>query len=147
VEECKLPDLKIKTEEFRSGGMDGSMDIDMGIEKLEATVTVAGWFPEMLGNLGLGVGSAIPLTVRGALRNEMTNATEQIMYKLQGNVTALNGAQLKAGERPKLELTMTVHRYEVLLNKNEIMFIDIPNAVRRINGRDQLLATRLALGV
>jgi P2 family phage contractile tail tube protein len=147
VEELKLPDLKIKSEEFRAAGMDGPVGVDMGMEGMEVTLTVMSWSPDMLRNLGMGIGSSIPITVRGALRDELTNVTSQAMYKLQGRVMGINGAQLKAGERPKLELSINVHRYEHLVNKETVLLIDLVNMIRFVGGVDQLAPTRLALGV
>ncbi|SMG63879.1 Phage major tail tube protein, partial [methanotrophic bacterial endosymbiont of Bathymodiolus sp.] len=36
VEELTLPKLTLKTEEFRNGGMDAPIEVEMGMEKLES---------------------------------------------------------------------------------------------------------------
>ncbi|WP_410541965.1 phage major tail tube protein [Wolbachia endosymbiont (group A) of Portevinia maculata] len=41
IDEITLPKLTIKTEEYRAGGMDIPINIDMGMEKLEADFTFA----------------------------------------------------------------------------------------------------------
>ncbi|GHT98386.1 hypothetical protein FACS1894126_3800 [Alphaproteobacteria bacterium] len=39
VEEVSLPKLSLKTDEFLAGGMDAPIEIDLGMEKLEADLT------------------------------------------------------------------------------------------------------------
>jgi Phage tail tube protein FII len=39
IDEITLPKLTIKTDEYRAGGMDIPINIDMGMEKLEADFT------------------------------------------------------------------------------------------------------------
>jgi P2 family phage contractile tail tube protein len=40
VEELTLPKLTLKTEEFRNGGMDAPIEVEMGMEKLESEFTL-----------------------------------------------------------------------------------------------------------
>ncbi len=51
IEEITLPKLTIKTEEYRAGGMDIPISIDMGMEKLEAVLL--NMIQNSLGSLGL----------------------------------------------------------------------------------------------
>ena len=41
IDEIQLPKLTLKTEEHRAGGMDLPVEIDLGMEKLEAELTIA----------------------------------------------------------------------------------------------------------
>ena len=51
IEELTLPKVTIKAEEFRAGGMDAPMEIDLGMEKLEAEFTLAMRTPLKTGGL------------------------------------------------------------------------------------------------
>ena len=42
VDEFDPPKLTVQTEEYRAGGMDGPVEIDLGLEKLECTLTLPG---------------------------------------------------------------------------------------------------------
>nr|VFK48182.1 MAG: hypothetical protein BECKTC1821E_GA0114239_11055 [Candidatus Kentron sp. TC]VFK50703.1 MAG: hypothetical protein BECKTC1821D_GA0114238_111715 [Candidatus Kentron sp. TC]VFK59839.1 MAG: hypothetical protein BECKTC1821F_GA0114240_10385 [Candidatus Kentron sp. TC] len=67
VAELTPPKLTMKTEEFRGGGMDVPVDIEMGMEKLEAAFTLKGYNAEVLKRFGLAPGKQVPLTLRGSL--------------------------------------------------------------------------------
>lgn len=47
-----LPELARQMEEYRGGGMNAPMDIDMGMQKLEFQWTPAGLIPELFDNFG-----------------------------------------------------------------------------------------------
>jgi P2 family phage contractile tail tube protein len=48
VEEVNPPKLNIKTEEFRAGGMDSPVMVDMGVEKLEGSFTLLEYDKDVL---------------------------------------------------------------------------------------------------
>ncbi len=66
VKTVTLPKLTVKTEEFRGGGMDAPIEIDMGMEKLEFSATLSSVDPDLLGSWGLAHGRSPSITVRGA---------------------------------------------------------------------------------
>lgn len=47
VDEVTLPKLTIKTEEHRAGGMDLPVELDMGMEKLEASIVLSDTNPDI----------------------------------------------------------------------------------------------------
>ena len=61
VEELKLPKLGRKMEDFRGGGMDGPVDIDLGQEKLEIEQVCGGFVLDAYKAYGIttAAGSAI----------------------------------------------------------------------------------------
>ena len=58
VDEIKLPKLTLKTEEHRAGGMDIPVELELGMDKLEAELTISDFDP----------GSDSPSTKPSALR-------------------------------------------------------------------------------
>ena len=59
AEEVTLPKVTVKTEEWRGAGMDAPIEIDMGLEKLEATIKFADLDPAQFLSLGINQGTAI----------------------------------------------------------------------------------------
>ncbi|WP_425974064.1 phage major tail tube protein [Tepidimonas sp. HKU78] len=53
VDEIQLPKLTLKTEEHRAGGMDLPVELDLGMEKLEAQLTISDFDPELFKLFGL----------------------------------------------------------------------------------------------
>ena len=62
VETLTLPKLTMKTEEFRNGGMDAPIEVELGMEKLEAEFTLTRFDRNALGLFGLAQGQTVPLT-------------------------------------------------------------------------------------
>ena len=59
AEEVTPPKLTIKTEEFRGGGMDAPIDIDLGMEKMECQFILVDFDAELMKLFGLVDGNAV----------------------------------------------------------------------------------------
>lgn len=70
IDEVTLPKLTIKTEEYRAGGMDIPINIDMGMEKLEAEFTFSEYDSELFRLFGL---IAVVLKVNKKMKNAKNN--------------------------------------------------------------------------
>ena len=68
VDEIELPKLALKTEEHRAGGMDVPLEIDLGMEKLEATLTLSDYDPELFKLYGMVANDSVAITIRGAIQ-------------------------------------------------------------------------------
>ncbi len=62
------PKLKIKAEDYRGGGMDSPIKMDLGLEALEANFSLSGMSVEALRFFGLADQSAFNGVFRGAFR-------------------------------------------------------------------------------
>ena len=82
AEEVTPPKLTIKTEEFRGGGMDAPIDIDLGMEKMECQFTLVDFDAELMKLFGLVDGNAVQVTLRGALCDD--NSVTPIVISLRG---------------------------------------------------------------
>lgn len=140
----QLPTVSINTEEYRDGGMDGTDDLDLGINKLEWSLT----FNELDRDALKAVGTrGLPITLRGSMEGEGPNAPKvPVVATLSGLTT---GAEPGAwGDPGKTELTMngTASYYRLTIGGEEIYEIDIINNVRRVGGVDQLAQRMRNLG-
>lgn len=144
-ETVKLPDLAIKTEELMAGGLDVPISVDMGMETLEGGFTMHEWNPDLFRLFGVQDQAAVQLTFRGILKDD-TNSVP-VVVKMQGMYKTLNMGEATAGEVPKLEATLPLRFYSLEIGGRELIYIDVPNMVRRINGVDVLAADRAALAL
>jgi P2 family phage contractile tail tube protein len=144
--EVSLPTLTIKTEDFMAGGMDSPIAIDMGLEKLEASVTLTSYDISALQQWGLGEGQEVPLVVKGSLES-FDGSVEAINVSMRGKVVSLEMSAWTAGAESTLKLTMNVHAYRYEQAGQIIFDIDVVNMVRVINGKDVLADRRAALGM
>ena len=146
VEELTLPKLTLKTEEFRNGGMDAPIDIEMGMEKLESEFTLTRFDKNVLKLFGLAPGQLTPLTIRGAVISDNGTQTA-VVVNLQGIVREMDPGNWKPGEKATLKIMLALRYYKLTHGGDIVHEIDIPNMVRTIGGVDQLSAVRSALGI
>ena len=145
VEEVTLPKLALKTEDFRGGGMDAPIEIDLGMEKLECEFTINEYDPLMFAAWGLVPGNMVNITVRGAF--EQDGEIQAIWVELIGSWKELDMGTWKTGEKAALKVQVAARYYGLLVSKVPVVLIDVPNMVRMISGVDKLAAQRDALGM
>jgi P2 family phage contractile tail tube protein len=146
VEEFNPPKLTTKDEEFRGGGMDGSVEIEMGIEKLEADFSMLAFDRAVLSLWGVAVGKVVPFVLRAALQSEDGTVTA-IAHTMRGRVKALEPGALKAGDKSSLKVSLALSYYKLDHGGTTVTEIDVENMVRMVGGTDVLAAQRAALGI
>lgn len=146
VEELTLPKLTMKTEEFRGGGMDAPVDVEMGMDKLECDFTLTRFDKNALKLFGLSGGQVVPVTVRGAVVSDDGNLTP-VVVNLQGMIREMDPGSWKPGDKSTLKFSMSLRYYKLTHGGELIYEIDVPNMVRIIGNVDQLSETRNALGI
>ena len=146
VDEFDPPKLTVKTEEFRAGGMDAPLEIDMGMEKLESTITMSLADREALKRFGLSAGNLTQLELRGVQGDELGD-DQAVIHYLRGQVKEVDWGTWKPAEKAPCKLMVAVRYYKLEIAGETIHEIDVPNMVRIIDGVDQLEGQRQALGL
>ena len=146
VEEVELPKLTVKTEEFRAGGMDAPVEVELGMEKMETSFTLNSYSAETLKLFGLAPGNHKPLTIKGTLLSE-DGSEKPIAINLRGMLREVDMGTWKPGEKGTLKMAMAVSYYKLTHDGQVIYEIDPVNMIRAINGTDQLAQTRTNLGL
>lgn len=145
VESVTLPNLELQTDEYRGGGMDAAVDLDMGMNKLDVSMTVADYDPELIKEFGL-MSADTPIVVRGAFQRQ-GEAVVPVIIRMRGGFKSIGRGQFQQGQRANLELTANVNRYSETINGETVVDIDIINSKRVIGGVDQMAGIRTALGI
>jgi P2 family phage contractile tail tube protein len=145
IMELQLPKLSIKTEEFRSGGMDAPVELDMGMEKLECSFTLEDFTPDAIRHFGLGHNQPVSMTFRGSLGLGDGLAVPAII-RCQGMIKELDNGAWKPGEKLQQKFSVALKYYSYSQAGEVIHEIDVENMVRIINGRDMMAATRMIIG-
>lgn len=145
IDTLTLPTLTVKMEEFRGGGMDAPVELDMGMEKLEGSFVLAEYNPDIVSLFGLASANT-QLTARGALRRDGEDAVPAIV-NMTGSVKELDPGDWKAGDMTTGTFNYTLRYFKLTVGGRELVEIDKVNMVRRINGVDQLETIRQAIGV
>ena len=147
VKELKPPKLTVKTEELRAGGLDAPVEIDMGLEKLEASFSLASVDADVLKQWGvMGEEANTPLIMRGALQAE-DGTVKAASVTLRGRIKEVDPGEWKAGEETTTTYMVAARYYKLEIAGATIHEIDVLNMKRIIDGVDQLEAQREALGL
>lgn len=145
IDTLTLPKLTTKMEEFRGGGMDAPVELDMGMEKLEGSFVLAEYNPDIVALYGLASPDT-QLTARGALRRDGEDAVPAIV-NMTGSIKELDPGDWKAGDMSTGTFAYALRYLKLTVGGRELIEIDKVNMIRRINGQDQLATIRTALGV
>jgi P2 family phage contractile tail tube protein len=146
VEEVNPPKITLKTEDFRAGGMDGTIKLGMGQEPMDGDFTMPSFDANVLALAGIAEGQDVPVVLREVL--ESTDGTvTAVIHTMRGIVTEMDMGTAKSGESGKLKVTMNLRYYKLQHGAAVVHEIDMLNMVRTINGVDQLAKQRAALAM
>jgi len=146
VDEIELPKLTLKTEEHRAGGMDAPVEIDLGMEKLEAGLTIADYDPDVFKLFGLLDRQDTPVTVRGAIQRQ-GEAAQPVVISLRGGWKEIDSGTWKTGDKSTLKVSAALNYFRLTIAGEEVVEVDARNLVRKVGGIDQMVEIRNAIGL
>lgn len=144
--EVQLPELSVNTADYRGGGMDAPEAVDMGMEALSATVTLAEYNQQMLKAFGVIDHRAVNLQFRGAIQREGEDAVP-VIAEMTGRFTAHNPNAWESGSNAPVAGTFRCSYYKLTVDGETIYEIDVENMKRIIGGEDQMASIRGAIGI
>lgn len=145
VSEVTLPPIKTKGEAYRGGGMLGEVDIDMGLEKLEAEVKYGGIVRGVMRRLGLvGVAGSM-LRFVGAYQEDVASGILAAELVTRGRLMELDPGNAKAGDNTEWTGKYTLAYLKWTLNGRVEVEIDMLNNVYVVDGIDRMAGIRAAL--
>lgn len=146
VTEVTPPKLALLMDEHKAGGMDAAVDIEMGMEKLEASFIIIDYNKDVLKLWGVADGSTIPFVFRGVCKSDDGTVTP-IILNMRGKLKDIDRGTWKPAEKAPLTFNMSLEYYKETVGGEVIYEFDIPNMKRIVGGVDQLEAERKALGI
>lgn len=146
LEDYNPPKMTLKMDEFRGGGMDASIEIDQGMDKLETDFSLVGYDADVLALFGVRNGADTPLVARGVLVSH-DGTTTAVAHFMRGRVKMADPGSWKPGEKAPLKIGVALTYYKLLHGDRVVHEIDVENMVRIIDGVDQLALQRAALGL
>ena len=145
--EVTLPTLTRKMEEYRGGGMNGPIDLDMGQEKMEAELKGAGWLKDIAKKWGSHRHDAVMIRFAGALNDDESEGWTPVEVVMRGRLSEIDPGSSKAGDTTERTYKYVLTYYKEVVDGQEEMEIDLVNMVETVNGTDRLAEVRAALGV
>ncbi|MCA3199957.1 phage major tail tube protein [Cupriavidus sp.] len=146
IDEIQLPKLTLKTEEHRAGGMDMPVEIDLGMDKLEAELTISDYDPEVYKLFGLLDLKQVQITIRGAIQAQGEEA-KPVVINLRGGWREIDAGTWKPGDKSVLKVSVAASYYKLTIDGQDVVEVDAINLVRKVGGVDQMAAIRAAIGL
>ncbi|ARL98155.1 MULTISPECIES: phage major tail tube protein [Burkholderia] len=147
VAEIQLPKLTRKMEAYRGGGMNGEVDIDLGMEKLELGLTMGGFMKEMFKTWGTSKVDSVTVRFAGSYQRDDTEEVDAIEVYVRGRYKEIDPGKAKAGDNADQTGTMSLAYYRLVCNGETLIEIDFPNFIEMVGGVDRLAQQRRALGL
>ena len=147
AEEVKLPKLSRKVEEFRGAGMDGPVEIDLGQEKIEIEVTCGGFVVEAFKSYGTTKANAVMLRFSGAYQRDDTAEVLAVEIVVRGRYSEIDPGNAKGSDSGKATLKLALSYYKLTVDSEDVIEIDLPGFIFKVDGEDRLEAQRKAIGL
>ena len=146
--EVTLPKLGRKLEDWRGGGMNGSVKVDLG---LSDDITEFEW---KLGGIDLTVleqfatptVSGLGLRFAGSYQQDDTGETTAVEIVVRGRHAEIDLGSAQSGEDTEVTIKTIWSYYKLTINGKEVIEIDIPNMIENVNGKDMLSEHRKNIG-
>jgi P2 family phage contractile tail tube protein len=136
----------VASEEWRAGGMNAPVDIDMGQEKMTSSFVLKNYSADVLALWGVAPGKLIQFTARGALESEDGTVTP-VIHNMRAKILQNDRGTWSPGQSASLTTNLTVEYFKETIGGQVVTEIDVINMVRIVGGVDHLAAQRAALGI
>lgn len=146
TESVELPKLGRVMEAFRAGGMGGPIDLDMGNEAIEATITMAGVVRRALSGYAQPRADGTQLRFVGAYRSGSTAAPQAVEAVLRGRYKEVELGAQKAGDKGEHKIKFTATYYKLVIDGQTMIEIDLINGKTVVDGVDRDLEMRALIG-
>jgi P2 family phage contractile tail tube protein len=147
AEEIKLPKLSRKLEDFRGGGMNGPVGIDLGQEKLEMEFGCGGIMEQVFEQYGTTKVDGVMLRFAGAYQRDDTAQVQAVEVVVRGRHAELDMGDAKGGDKGKLTVKSALTYYKLTIDNKVKIEIDLLNMIEVVNGKDMLQEQRKAIGM
>ena len=145
--EVVLPTLTRKLEEYRGAGMNGPVDVDLGMEKLTVEHTYGGIVRELFTQFGITRADGVLLRFAGAYQRDDTGEVDAVEVVMRGRHSEIDPGTSRSGEDTEFKATSTLSYYKLSIHGEVLVEIDMLNMVENIGGEDRLADQRAAIGL
>lgn len=146
TEEVEMPKIALKTDDYRGGGMIGAIDLDMGLDKIELGVTMAGVIMGAIQQFGAPIVDAALTRFAGAYQNDQTGAVQAVEIACLGRWKEIDWGNAKTGDGTSHKYKLGCSYYKQTVDGVDWMEIDLVNGIFVVFGQDRYAEIRAAIG-
>lgn len=146
--EVTIPKLVRKLEDWRGGGMNGNVKIDLGLgdDTTEFNWKLGGIDELILEQWGAQTVDAIMLRFNGSYQRDDTGATSALEIVVRGRHEEIDFGNQKQGDDTETSIKTIWSYYKLSIDGVKKIEIDIPNMIEIVNGVDLLEKHRANIG-
>lgn len=147
--EVTLPKLSRKLENWRGGGMNGNVKVDLGLgdDVNEMTWKLGGLDKLVLQQFGAAKVSAFGLRFAGSYQRDDTGETDAVEIVVRGRHEEIDFGNAKAGDDTETTIKTIWTYYKLSINGETVIEIDIVGVKEVVNGVDLLEEHRNNIGL
>jgi len=142
-----LPTLTRKMEGTRAAGMSGELQIDMGMEAMELSLTCGAPMRDLLAQWGTPTVDGIYLRFIGNYQADDTAEIDHIQAIVRGRWSEIEMGDQETGEASEFSATMAVAYFQLDWNGRTLLRLDPMNMIEEVSGIDRLAQRRNLLGL
>ena len=146
VMELTPPPLTLLTEEYRAGGMDVPIQVEMGQEVMEASFVLSAYDSDVLALWGVVQGNGVDFTFR-AVMDDLEGVETAVVINMRGLITGIDRGAWAPSAIPQATFTVNPRYYKETHGQRVIHEIDAVNLIRVVDGVDRLAGQRAALQI
>ena len=146
VGEVTLPKLVSKFEDWRGGGMDAPIKVDLGQEGLEMETTCGGFMRDVFGQFAIARHNGVMLRYAGAYQRDDSGEVDAVEVVVRGRHEEIDPGKGKAGDDTEFKFKTACSYYKLSINGAVLVEIDVENMICIVNGVDRLADQRRAIG-
>jgi P2 family phage contractile tail tube protein len=149
VEEVNNPEIKAKMTDHKVLGMNGTLELPSGLDKMEASFKLNGPLDEVSA-ISADVKTSHDFMFRGSLesyKGQSVVAQRPYVCSWKGTFKNSPGGNQKQHENPELNYSVNVTYYKLTIDGVVMVEIDIINNIHKVKGVDQLAQYKQNLGL
>ncbi len=145
--EATVPKLARKLEDWRGGGMDGAVGIDLGGENLEMEWKVGGFLDTIYAQFGATSIDAVQLRFVGSYQDDSDGQTKTVDITVRGRHSEIDPGNAKTGSDTEQTVKTRCAYYKLMVDGRTLIEKDELNMVFIVDGVDLLARHRANLGI
>lgn len=147
VRTVTLPTLGRIMEDYRAGGMDGAVKVDLGQQPIVLEHSYGGLMLGVLRQYGVTRADGVQLRFAGAYQRDDSGAVDAVEIVIRGRHEEIEPGDAEAGEDTEFNVTSPCAYYKLTVNGRVEIEIDLLNMVFIVDGVDRLAEQRRAIGL
>lgn len=146
LKDVKLPKISQKVESWRGAGMNGEIEVAVGIELDSLDFTLSEVAPGVCKRFGFVQGADKPFTVRKGIKADDGKDVSQ-RFEVAGMLKEIDDGTTEAGKLLERKFVVSPRSYKEFIDGVEIIHIDLEKGIEKIGGIDRLATARQNAGL